>query len=133
MAKVDMDELSAAIMKELDGFKEVTDEIMTQAVKETAKETAEEIRANAPEKSGEYAESWSYKRNSQSKNHFSMIAYSIAPRYRLSHLLEHGHAIVNGGRKVGSAKAFKHLKKAEENAAHRLQHKIERGIGKGKA
>ena len=51
--------------------------------------------------------------------------------YRLTHLLEFGHAIRRGGRKIGDARAFEHIapvaKKAEENLTKNIIKRVENG------
>ncbi len=114
-------------MTELQVYAEATTEIVEEAVLETAKETVNELRITSPVgDTGDYAESWKYKRDSEAKgkNKYNMIVYSKKPNYRLTHLLEHGHAKVNGGR----TKAIPHIKNAEETAIKRLENKILRGI-----
>ena len=37
-----------------------------------------------------------------------------ATNYQLTHLLEHGHALKRGGRKIGDTRAFEHIRKVEQ-------------------
>ena len=52
------------------------------------------------------------------------------PYYRIGHLLEHGHAIMVGGRKVGDTTAFKFIKPVEEDAIKEYEEKMIELIGK---
>lgn len=131
MAKIDVDKLSIAVMSELRLYEDATVDIVEQAVMETAKETVNELRVTSPVgNSGDYAESWTYKRDkeAQGRNRYNMIVYSKKPNYRLTHLLEYGHALRRGGRQIGQVKAFPHIKDAEIHAGKRLENKIIRGI-----
>lgn len=126
--KVNVDKLSLAVLNELEAYKDVTIEIMTDAVKKTAKETAKEINERASQEFGgkDYSKSWSYKRdpNMRGKYRFSMVVYSKPPYHRLAHLLEFGHAKVNGGRVQGRP----HISPAEELAREKLVKYITEGI-----
>lgn len=127
MAKIDTDKLSMEVIKNLQLYSKVTCEIVEKAVIETAKETVKELRVTSPEgATGEYAKSWKCKRDKEAKgkNRYNMIVYAQKPDYRLTHLLEHGHALIRGGR----TRAFPHIKNAELNAIERLEAKIIRGI-----
>lgn len=131
MAKIDVDKMSIEVIKNLQLYTEATIEVVEKAVKETAKETVQELRVTSPEGNrGDYTKSWKQKRDSEArgKNKFNMIVYSEKPHYRLTHLLENGHALKRGGRTVGKARAFPHIKNAELNAIERLETKITRGI-----
>lgn len=127
MAKIDVDKLSMEVVKNLQLYSKVTIEMVEKAVVETAKETVQELRVTSPEgKTGEYAKSWKCKRDKEAKgkNRYNMIVYAEKPDYRLTHLLEHGHALKSGGR----TRAFPHIKNVELNAIERLEAKILRGI-----
>lgn len=129
-SKVNIDDLSLEIIKELDAYQDVTQEIVESAVKRAAKETAKELRERAeaafPRGSGEYAESWDYKRDGSlsGKKKFSMVVYAKAPGYRLAHLLEHGHLTRNGRRTPGRA----HIAPAEKLAREKLEFYIKSGV-----
>lgn len=130
MAKVNVDKLSLSVLNELQAYKDVTVEIMEEAVKKTAKETAEEINKRAAEQfDGDgYSKSWSFKRDPtlKGKDRMSMVVFSKPPYYRLAHLLEKGHAKVNGGRVSGRP----HISPAEEIARENLIKYIKEGIEK---
>lgn len=127
MAGIDIDKLASSIVTELEDFVGATHTIVEEAVKEMAKATTKELKASSPVgERGKYAKSWSYKVDSEAKkkNKFQMIVHSRDPEYRLTHLLEFGHAKVNGGRVA----AQPHIKNAEENAEAKLLQKIKSGI-----
>lgn len=130
MATINIDQLANEIMYDLNLYLANTVEDVETAVLETAKETVEELRKTSPVgTTGDYAESWNQKRDSsiRGKWRFSRVVYSKKPDYRLTHLLEHGHAKVNGGRVKGQP----HIKKAEENASVRLHAKLIRKLRYG--
>ena len=112
-AKVNIDKLATEVVKQLDVYRDITVEIMTEAVNETAKATVAELKKTSPRDSGEYAKSWKSKRDKSLKGKwaYSKIVYNDK-HYRLTHLLEKGHANVNGG----STAAQPHIAPAEEMA-----------------
>lgn len=85
-------DLSAEIMKCL---QEYTDEVV-EALEKTEKELADEavrtLKQTSPKKSGKYAKSWT-----QTKQGKKRVVHN-KKYYRLTHLLEKGHAKRNGGR-----------------------------------
>lgn len=128
MASINIDKLASEVMRELELYQGNTIDTVTQAVKETAKETVEELNRTSPrsEGGGDYAKSWASKRDNQSRGKWrmSMIVYAKKPEYRLTHLLEFGHAKVSGGRVEGQP----HIRKAEDNALVRLHAKLTRNL-----
>lgn len=128
MAKIDIDKLANAVMVELNAYRDVTIEGMKKAVTETAKQTAAELRSTSPKgATGDYASHWSYKRDKALKGRYkyNMVVHSRKPEYRITHLLEHGHARRNGGRKV---KAIPHIKRAEIHAAEILMERLRKHL-----
>lgn len=130
MAKINIDALANEVMKELAAYENVTVESVTEAVKKTAQETVAEIReqAEANFNGTEYAKSWAYKRDPSLKGKYraSMVVYSKKPYYRLAHLLEHGHAKVNGGRVPGRP----HVAYGEELAVKNLEKNIREAMNR---
>ena len=125
MPKINIDQLAIEVMQELDAYREDVQEAVEKAVKETAKQTTAELRSISPEgDTGEYAKHWSYKRdkNLSGRHRYDMVVYSKKPEYRITHLLEKGHAKRNGGRVDG----ITHVKIAEKHAKEILQERIER-------
>ena len=64
---------------------------MKKAVKKTAATVKNEISANAPADTGDYAKSWSTKKVSENSHSLTVTVHS-RNRYQIAHLLEHGHA-----------------------------------------
>lgn len=88
---------------------------------EEAKETRDEVKANIKSqnliRTGDYQKSISYK-----KSGTSYVVYARAPHYRLTHLLEKGHAKRGGGR----VRAYPHIGPAEQKMIKRYTKGIER-------
>lgn len=98
---VRIDQLGTAISALLDGYsaevKERADEAGEKAVKKLVKLT----KASAPVDSGAFKRSitWSAKPNALGTKEYYW--HVKAPHYRLTHLLVHGHVLVNGDRTDG--------------------------------
>ncbi len=115
------DELVAAI-------KEYTDDVaagVAKKVDETAKKVLQEARALAPKRTGEYAKTFKITKDD---------GYGTTKRiiwnkkhYRRVHLLEFGHAKVDGGR----VPAYPHLRPAYDKYGAALPDELKRIIENG--
>lgn len=135
--KCDIDQMANELLATMNAYKDVTVEAMTSAVIKTANEAVKELRQANPQGSGKYGSwgkynrGWRAVRDKKTKGKFKydMIVHNPL-HYRLTHLLEKGHAIVKGGRTVGSAKAFEHIEpvaeKCENILYENLMHELER-------
>lgn len=114
MAAINIDEIANRIMQDMEIFVANTVEDVDYAVKLVARETVAELRETAPiGKTGEYAESWAHRRSPNAgKDYMSMVVYSKKPNYAITHLLEDGHALQNGG----WVDPIPHIEPAEEKA-----------------
>ena len=74
---------------------------------EVAEDTVSNLKQTSPKKTGKYAKSWKV-----TKKGTKYIVHAKPPYHRLTHLLERGHAKVNGGRVPGKV----HIAPAEEKA-----------------
>lgn len=127
MAVINVDQLANEIMKELDIYQQNTIADVEYAVKLVAKETAAELQETSPiGPTGEYAPSWSHKRSTDAgKDYMSMVVYSKKPQYRVTHLLEKGHAAVNGK----WVRARPHIAAAEEKAVRWMDEQLTKKLG----
>ncbi len=114
-----IDELSASITQELaDYSQEVTDGIK-EDVRATAQECLSEVKAHAPALTGSYKKGWKVKKLHESQSDIRVVIYNKTDA-QLTHLLEHGHAKVGGGRVDGAP----HIGPAEEAAAEKLGKRV---------
>lgn len=117
MNKITTEQLGSLVSEILDDYAEEVADVVTDEITKAAKLAQTQIKNTAPKNHGDYARSWSYKNTegkSRMKKYFiqGKVVYSKSPHYRLAHLLEHGHALRQGGR----TRAFPHIAPAEQRA-----------------
>lgn len=104
---------------------EIKDAIFND-IDEVAKETVNELKRTSPSRSGKYAKNWAT--TTEQKRLYKTATIHNVKKYRLTHLLENGHALVRGGRTVGQVDAKPHIALAEEKAIKNLEEKVEKSI-----
>ena len=125
-SRIQIDQLAATVMKELEEYADTTTDGVKAAVKKAANTVKKEISATAPVRTGKYAKSWATKTTAESSHALEITVHS-RNRYQLAHLLEHGHAKRGGGRVA----ARPHIAAAEEHGIEELEREIERSIRNG--
>ena len=122
--KVKANQMVEAIAGELAEYaSEVTDTVK-DAVSQVAKETVSEVKRRSPTDTGAYKRSWSRQKSFESAGSVRFTIYN-RKHYQLTHLLENGHAKVNGGR----TRAYPHIAPAEEFAELQLEQLLKRELG----
>lgn len=125
MAKVSIGGLGDAIAGALAEYsQEVAQEVFSD-VEETAKKCRDTLQQNSPKDSGDYAESWRV-RKAYSGEFDIRVQVHNKDRYQLTHLLNDGHAKVNGGRVEGDG----HITKARDEAERNLHTAVKVGLSK---
>lgn len=118
------DGMAEAIMKEMERYAVSTGETVKQIAKEVSADAAKELKGTSPKRTGAYAKSWRSKKKYENSHSAGYLVYSKG-HYRLTHLLEKGHAGRNGGRKVA---AVTHIGPAEEKAVREFQEKLKENL-----
>lgn len=131
MAKrVQIDDLANEISETLKDYIGVTEEACERGVIETADEAVKDLRSAHPSGSGEwgswdnYNRSWGYKKDKGKIKKGLLAIVHNKKYYRLTHLLEKGHAKTNGGR----TRAFPHIAPVEKKCENLLLENIKKGI-----
>lgn len=119
MQKIKIDDLTDAIVDSLEEYREDVTEGVKNSVKTVAKEASAELRRTSPKKTGGYAKGWTKKKVFENEQDLRMSVCN-PKHYGLIHLLENGHAKVNGGRVEGIA----HVYPTEQNAIRKLEGKV---------
>lgn len=125
MTNIPIDKLADELVQ---AIKEYTDDVemgVRKAVDKTAREVLKEAQSLAPKRTGEYAKTFKITKDD---------GYGTTERiiwnkkhYRRVHLLEFGHAKVNGGR----VQAYPHLRPAYEKHVADLPNELKRVIENG--
>ena len=133
--KIDANQLTNEIMRTLKDYAKVTEEAAARGVIETADQAVAELQqANpqgVPEGTAGHYRPWNkynkgWKRTKLSKDRKGVYVECVhnATEYRLTHLLENGHAKSNGGR----TNAFPHIAPVAEKAQESLYQNIMKNI-----
>ena len=124
--KVTVNELAKAIEDTLNDFVGVTEEACEKGVFETADDAVNALRSANPAGSGkyrswrEYNAGWTVRKKIAKRQKGVQAIVHNATHYRIAHLLEKGHAKVNGGR----TRAFPHIAPVEQKAEGELVNNI---------
>jgi len=120
---VSIEDLPMVVKKGLEEYCDFAADEVKQIVQEVSEYVKAEIKENAPVDTGEYQKSWRVKKEKETATSLSMVVHS-EKHYRLTHLLEKGHAKRGGGR----VEAQVHIAPAESNAEKMIMEKVERRL-----
>lgn len=125
---INIDDLAAEIADALAAYsKEVVEKIDISSER-IGKAAVKKLRAvKFKSGTGEYSKSWTMKTEKEFSQPSKRIIHVKAPHYRLTHLLEHGHAKVGGGRVEG----IPHIRPAEEEVIREFTREVEEAIKHG--
>lgn len=123
-------DLSKEIAKELALFENATLADIEEAAKEVADEACQIVKEQA---SKHYPKSYvnSIKVVKQSKRGKTLIYVSAGDHYRVAHLLEHGHALVKGGRKLKQVEGHPHFEQGENYVDRQYAERVARKVKNG--
>lgn len=128
--KCTIQQLDRSFMDILDAYKDATEETVQKAVKKVGDECVQELKNAHPEGSGkyhswkEYNSGWTIMQTKRDKREHVSATVHNSGHYQLTHLLEKGHALVNGGR----AQDFPHIAPVADKAEDKLFNAIKDGV-----
>lgn len=107
----------------LDDYTNDIKDILDENAKTVAKEVAKKVKGSAPRRTGQYASGITYRQTNKSR---TGSAYTVlnSKKPQLTHLLEHGHAKVNGGYVGG----FEHWGPAETMGIEEYEERVVNAI-----
>lgn len=122
--KINPNDLTLTISAMLSGYADDVIEDVKATVDDVAKEAQKIVKSKAPVKTGKYKRSIKVRTSYESLTELRKTIYSNG-NSGLTHLLENGHAKVNGGR----TRAFPHWKYGDEYIKKELPKRIQKKIG----
>jgi hypothetical protein len=127
MSSIDINRLAAQIANELATYSQDVVEKVDTSSDKVGKAAVRKLKQISPKKSGDYAKSWTMKTQSEVGQPNKRIIHVKKPHYRLTHLLEFGHAKVGGGRVPGKP----HIRPVEEEVIREFTREVEEAIRRG--
>ena len=129
--KIKAADLAPAIEEILNKYGEDVGLVLSSAIDEVSAEAVTELRsvnrfAPGGNPSGDYSRDWDDMDSYYKTGRFEKkkIVYNRS-HYQLTHLLEFGHALVRGGRKVGEVRAYPHIAEVNDRVQETLIRKVE--------
>ncbi len=126
MTNIDIDQLAAEIAKGLTDYSQEVVEKVNVSSDKVAKAAVKRLKETSPKDKGKYAKSWRVKTDPQVGQPNTLTIHN-KDHYYLTHLLEHGHAKVGGGRVEGKP----HIRPAEEMVIREFMSEVEEAIKRG--
>jgi hypothetical protein len=126
MANVSVDQLAAEIAKGLAEYSQDVVEKVNVSSEKVGKAAVKRLKQTSPKRYGKYAKSWTMKTEPEVGQPNKQIILN-KDHYRLTHLLEHGHAKVGGGRVEG----IPHIRPVEEEVISDFVKEVEEAIRNG--
>lgn len=103
-------------------------EILNEAVPEAADICVKMIRSNSKKATGKYARDWAKKEQYYRGIGTSYVVYN-KKRYRVAHLLEHGHRVMNKYGTYGSTVGDNVIADAQDYAEEWLYDEVSKKLG----
>jgi len=121
--KCDAGKFELAVTTILDDFETDCYQAVYLAIKETAEEVVQMLKSAGDFRGNKYRKSWKAE-VTQRRLYTSAVVHNVK-HYRLTHLLEFGHAKQNGGR----VRAFPHIEPINEKTGEMFEDKLTQMIG----
>lgn len=116
--EIDIRDISKEITNALRTYTREVTEGLEEAKVKVAKKAVKKLKSVSRERTGKYAAGWARKKIGSGQ-----IIYN-KNKPQITHLLEHGHILRDGGR----AQAFPHIKPAETEAIKEFTKEVEKVI-----
>lgn len=123
--RISADKLAAEIMRQVEEYTKEVKETTQKVAKSVSGKAVKKLKENSPksENGGTYAKNWT-----RTTDKYGITIYNKSPTYRLTHLLEKGHQLRRGGRKIGEVRAYPHIEKIEQESIEEYVEELERRL-----
>lgn len=125
MANISLDRLAQELSQAVKDYTEDVSMAIDRKGDEVARELSEDVSATSPKHTGKYAKGFKVTKDARGLR--SKWTVWNKKHYRRVHLLEFGHAKVNGGR----VRAYPHVRPAYDRHATKFENDIKRIIKNG--
>lgn len=112
------------IMSELTKYSNEVASRINVSSESCAKKLRTTLKRTSPKKTGDYGKGWRVKQTHKGRT-LSVFVVHNATDYQLTHLLEYGHAVKGGTKRV---RAIEHIKPAEEQTINEFLNEVEKAI-----
>ena len=118
IGQISIDKLLSTIDLTMEDYAKGVDDCLVIASDKAGKSAEDELHRTSPSRTGEYRKSWTYQEKEIRRGRTfrtEMVVYN-AKYYRLTHLLEKSHRIVNKYGEYGRTRPQPHIAPAQRNA-----------------
>lgn len=132
VGQISIGKLLETIDLTLEDFANGVDDCLAIASTEAGESAESELHRTSPAKSGEYRKSWTFKEKEirRGKSYRTEMVVYNERYYRLTHLLEKSHRIVNKYGEYGKTKGQPHIAPAQRNAEAKFLKVFEDELGR---
>ena len=122
---ISADKLADEIMRQMKEYTEEVKETTADVAMSVSGEAVKMLKQESPKSKngGTYAKNWT-----RTADRSGIAVYNKNPTYRLTHLLEKGHQLKRGGRKIGKVQAYPHIEEVEQKCVKEYVEELERRL-----
>lgn len=123
---INSDRLQSAVSDILKEYGETVTDAVNECVQIVADKATAELKTAGSFKGRKYRGSWTNEVNER-PGYTDAVVFNKR-HYRLTHLLEFGHAVKRGGRVVGEASAFEHIAPVNDKVAEMFESELKKKL-----